>query len=489
MKRWRSKKSSVNLFFTMKKPTPFVRISEQNNPLKRTALALLVAACAFAYPLQSFALGETTTVTVSWPTQGAPDSSIHVLRGAAGSLSSSDYYLFWSVEGGTYNKMTSVTGTNYKEAKIDFNGWTWKGNGPYKLAVIAQDRIGKEIGRKSFSVTRTVQNGTEVMTSSENLNGVISVPSPVEPTNPVVVTPTTIPTTTPSAPTAAGSSLYVNTSSQAAQAARSFSGSSTDKKRLEYIASQPTAVWLGGWNKDVKTDVAKIATAAETKGQTPVFVLYNIPNRDCGQYSRGGLGNADAYLEWVRAIKSGLTDKRAILIVEPDALGHFSCLSTTDIEKRTTMMKEAVQILKQNSKSRVYIDAGHAKWMPAGTAAERLAKVGINSADGFALNVSNFIDTETSITYGTEVSKKVGNKPFVIDTSRNGNGAPSNGAWCNPSGRALGKSPTLSTGRTLVDGYLWIKAPGESDGSCNGGPSAGVFWTSYAIQLAANAGR
>jgi len=46
---------------------------------------------------------------------------------------------------------------------------------------------------------------------------------------------------------------------------------------------------------------------------------------------------------------------------------------------------------------------------------------------------------------------------------------------------------TAKTGNRLVDALLWIKPPGTSDGPCNGGPPAGVFWPSYAVSLAANA--
>jgi len=110
----------------------------------------------------------------------------------------------------------------------------------------------------------------------------------------------------------------------------------------------------------------------------------------------------------------------------------------------------------------------------------------VAAADGFSLNVSNFYTTTDSTTYGTALSSKINNKHFVIDTSRNGNG--SNGDWCNPSGRALGQFPTVSTGNSLIDAYLWLKTPGESDGSCNGGPSAGTWWTDYALGLGKNAG-
>jgi endoglucanase len=43
------------------------------------------------------------------------------------------------------------------------------------------------------------------------------------------------------------------------------------------------------------------------------------------------------------------------------------------------------------------------------------------------------------------------------------------------------------TGSALLDALLWIKAPGESDGSCAGGPAAGVWWPAYALGLARRA--
>ncbi|WP_442538328.1 glycoside hydrolase family 6 protein, partial [Streptomyces pseudogriseolus] len=56
--------------------------------------------------------------------------------------------------------------------------------------------------------------------------------------------------------------------------------------------------------------------------------------------------------------------------------------------------------------------------------------------------------------------------------------------WCNPPGRALGETPTTRTADPLVDAYLWIKRPGESDGECKGGPKAGEWWEDYALDLA-----
>jgi endoglucanase len=115
--------------------------------------------------------------------------------------------------------------------------------------------------------------------------------------------------------------------------------------------------------------------------------------------------------------------------------------------------------------------------------------VGGRDADGFSLNVSNFETTADNIAYGKKVSALTGNAHFVIDTSRNGNGATTANTWCNPSGRAVGELPTLTTNVPLVDAFLWIKPPGESDGTCGASqagtsaPAAGQWWPQYALAL------
>jgi len=54
---------------------------------------------------------------------------------------------------------------------------------------------------------------------------------------------------------------------------------------------------------------------------------------------------------------------------------------------------------------------------------------------------------------------------IVIDTSRNGVAVSNCAAWCNVRHAALGHAPTTDTMLPdVVDAYLWIKPPGESDG-------------------------
>lgn len=135
----------------------------------------------------------------------------------------------------------------------------------------------------------------------------------------------------------------------------------------------------------------------------------------------------------------------------------------------------------------VYVDAGHSNWVGASEMAGRLKEADISSANGFSLNVSNFERTGDSVRYGKALSSRTGGKHFVVDTARNGRGRAPNSEWCNPSGRALGPKPRAVTKDPVLDAYLWVKPPGESDGTCNGGPSAGEWWAGYALGLAKRA--
>jgi endoglucanase len=126
--------------------------------------------------------------------------------------------------------------------------------------------------------------------------------------------------------------------------------------------------------------------------------------------------------------------------------------------------------------------------LSADEAATLLKQVGISDADGFALNTSNYQSTPANIAYGQKIRSQVGNKSFIVDTSRNGIDPNGNTEWCNPRNRALGRVPTFDTGTDGVAAFIWGKRPGESDGSCNGGPAAGNWWREIAIELAKNAG-
>lgn len=277
----------------------------------------------------------------------------------------------------------------------------------------------------------------------------------------------------------AGATFY-GPNSGAAQAAQAAGRLTADAALLHELAQVPTTLWLGAWSGDVAQTVRTAVRAAQAAGGVPVFVAYNIPGRDCGGYSAGGAGSVDAYNRWIAEVAAGIGTAEAVVIVEPDALAQLC----GDTAQRYAMLGDAVRVLESNPGTHTYLDAGNPTWIPAEEMANRLRIAGATRADGFALNVSNYETTASNVAYGKTVAAALDGAHFVVDTSRNGRG-PGND-WCNPAGRAIGERPTGVTGEAGVDAYLWIKQPGESDGTCNGGPAAGIFWTDYAIGLMRN---
>ncbi|MFD6416874.1 glycoside hydrolase family 6 protein [Streptomyces sp. NPDC060194] len=285
------------------------------------------------------------------------------------------------------------------------------------------------------------------------------------------------------------SSFWVNPDSTAARQLADYGdGEKENAELIRKIAEQPAAEWIRP--EDPEEQARGYTEAAGEAERDAVLVLYNIPHRDCGLHSAGGAADGDEYRAFVDGVAKGIGDRPATVVLEPDAVLHMvdRCTDQKYHEERYALLGEAVDKLGALKNTKVYLDAGNAGWGDTEQIFEPLKRAGVERADGFSVNVSNFYTTEESIRYGKELSAKVGNKPFVIDTSRNGNGPYDGGdpaqKWCNPPGRALGETPTTDTGDEQVDAFLWIKRPGESDGECRGGPPAGQWWPDYALKLA-----
>jgi endoglucanase len=320
------------------------------------------------------------------------------------------------------------------------------------------------------------------------------------------------------------------------------SGDRTDAGLLTEMEATPQAVWLtGGTPQQVARQVRTTLLEAALERAEPVFVLYDIPGRDCSQYSAGGALDPAAYEAWVNAITQAVGTTQAVMLVEPDALGNMpsdcglpaSTYPYTDAE-RFTEIDYAVTALEQDPGTAVYLDGTDPHWQAVGTISARLVQAGVQDAQGFFLNVANYENDAENLDYGSWVSDCVAmitdpsdwayNLPadcasqyypasvddfstwdltsewyaknmggavatthYVIDSSRNGQGrntmdgyadAPYDqpasvitalqaGAWCNSPGAGLGLRPTADTGVPLLDAYLWVKTPGESDGQCD----------------------
>ena len=279
-----------------------------------------------------------------------------------------------------------------------------------------------------------------------------------------------------------GLSLYVDPTNDA-----SSYGAAHGVAQISRLGQQPVAAWFGGWS-NVTTDVNNYVSKAAAAKATPVLVAYNIPNRDCGGYSAGGAQTESDYATWIQQFANGIANRPAIVILEPDSVALQSCLNTDQLAARNRELSNASSVLMAQKGTAVYLDAGHSDWVSVGDIANRLKAAGVSQATGFALNVSNFGTTASNTDYGTQISAQLGGKHFIIDTSRNGNGPAPDNQWCNPAGRAVGTTPTLNTGNALVDAYLWVKTPWQSDGNCNGHPDAGQNDWAYALSLAQAAG-
>jgi endoglucanase len=368
----------------------------------------------------------------------------------------------------------------------------------------------------------------------------------------------------------ASTPLYVNPTSTTAQAAASLSGQARDDAQL--LAGFPSATWFTkGTPAEVGAQVDALLDGSSAAGAVPVLVAYNLPFRDCAQYSAGGAADTAAYTAWIDAFAAGIGDREAVVVLEPDGLGIIPWNTdingnaewcqpaeldpATAVSDRYAQLNHAVDAFAALANVAVYLDGTHSNWLGVGDITDRLIKAGIERADGFFVNASNYVQTERLVKYShwisdcvhlsvnswwepawcasqyypanpadfstwglsdaaydqafadTGLARDPAVQPHaIIDTSRNGQGpwTPPAGVypvpedWCNPPDRGLGLPPTTDTSDPLIDAYLWIKVPGESDGRCFRGtsgptdpargmidPEAGVWFPEQAAELIA----
>ena len=358
-----------------------------------------------------------------------------------------------------------------------------------------------------------------------------------------------------------------------------------DAALIQAEVDTPQAVWFtGAAPSAVGKDVHRTVTQARAHKTVPTLVAYNVPGRDCSQYSAGGAATDAEYRAWADGFASGLTKGQLItVVVEPDGLSNLpSDCSTTDgvlpfgpedTSRIADIKYLGEAVMAADPAARVYLDSGNSAWHNVADATTRLAKAGVAEFAGFALNVSNYQYSANSAQYGTWISDCLALNPgaatttptncgdqywnggpannwtgvtldptkqwsdtatdptantaginsryaaeltaakatptarFVVDTSRNGTGPWASAAyaddqdWCNPPGRGLGARPQAQPEAAfpMLDAYLWIKTPGQSDGQCNrniagsttdpewGGitdPAAGAWFPQQALELA-----
>ncbi|MGN6600489.1 MAG: glycoside hydrolase family 6 protein [Actinomycetes bacterium] len=305
------------------------------------------------------------------------------------------------------------------------------------------------------------------------------------------------------------------------------------------MVQTPQAVWLtAATPAAVTARVASVVARAGARGEVPTFVLYALPHLVCDRLAAPNDQESARYRAWVDAVVAGLARAgRVVVIVEPDSLAllPLDCPSgsprgsaaeatrnaaAATRERVADLAYAARTISSVDSRAVVYLDAGHPGWRSADEMARRLRMAGVEAVRGFALNVANYQRVPDVERYGVAISaclafarsgrdldgcdaaaaegnggQLAATTPFVIDTSRSGSGPWAGGGhlpdpqeWCNPPGATVGPPPEAmpTTSSGLVDAYLWVKTPGESDGSCTRGHQGGEVDPIWAARTGAS---
>jgi endoglucanase len=170
----------------------------------------------------------------------------------------------------------------------------------------------------------------------------------------------------------------------------------------------PQAVWLtSGTPSEVSATVTSTLREATFERAVPVLVLYNIPGRDCGSYSAGGAENTVDYETWIDATAAAIGSQKVVMILEPDALADLP--SDCGYDPTQVNIPQATA----DRYTQIYLDAGNSHWQAVPIMAQRLVQAGIQQAQGFFTNVSNFNLNNYETTYDTWISDCIafGNDP------------------------------------------------------------------------------
>jgi endoglucanase len=276
--------------------------------------------------------------------------------------------------------------------------------------------------------------------------------------------------------------VAVFSDTEAARVAASAPEDSPEQAAAAYLAAQPTAFWLVPERDpigEVGPRVTSLAQEASDQGATSTIVVYGLPGRDCGNFSAGGLSEPD-YATWTAEIGAAVRASGidTIIVLEPDSIALAQ--ECGNLAERAPQLQGAVTNLTADNAD-IYIDGGHSTWHSPEVMAGFIREMGvIDQVRGFVTNVSNYNTDADEVAYARQLSGLLGGAQAVIDSGRNGVG--STGEWCNPPDRRVGSAPG-TVHDDVVDTNLWIKVPGESDGTCNGGPPAGAWWPQSAIVL------
>ena len=146
------------------------------------------------------------------------------------------------------------------------------------------------------------------------------------------------------------------------------SGNKANANLIREMIEMPQAVWFtSGTPKSVQQEVKNTVQRAAGKGTVPVLVAYNVPGRDCSQYSAGGAATGDDYKAWIDGFAAGLGNHKAVVILEPDGLALMPTdCGQPDTYDRVGLINYAAHALLRDPNAAIYLDAGHSAWHSVG---------------------------------------------------------------------------------------------------------------------------
>jgi endoglucanase len=262
-------------------------------------------------------------------------------------------------------------------------------------------------------------------------------------------------------------------------------GRTADAKKVLRLAETPQFKWFGMWEQPV---IGKLRGTFEAAGdQVPLLAVFGDDHKCNGNRTGGGPAQDARYRRWIDQVARGIGTGEVVIAFEPDSLGLVDCLVPSRRAARYRTLGYGVRKLSKLPNATVYIEAGASDWMTPAEAARKLKAVGVRRVRGFMLNATHMTTNAANIRHGLKISRLLGGKHFIVNTSHNGNGPlyrAGHTIWCNPPNAAAGTLPTTKTGNGKVDAFLWVERPGFSNGSCNGGPAkVGGWWGKRAIQM------
>ncbi len=274
---------------------------------------------------------------------------------------------------------------------------------------------------------------------------------------------------------------WVNPDGNAAQQVATYekAGKKADAELIRKIAEQPTGEWLtpenrragGAWLHRGRREGGPGRAARPLQHPAPRLrpVLAAAAPRTA---TRTGLSST-------RSPRAS-SDRPATVILEPDAVLHMvdGCTAEEFHEERYDLLKGAIEHAQvpeehEGLPGRGQRRLGQARRRSSSPCGGRASTRPTASRSTCRTSTPPRTPSPTARSSPRRwATSRSSSTPAATATGRTPRATPRK-HWCNPPGRALGEAPTTKTADALVDAYLWVKRPGESDGECKGGPEGG----------------